>query len=216
MVHNPGRHGLCRGPSLEPCSLVVQTCDQHPAHTVYDAIRFMLVLHLCTGPGQLAHGLAREAKAKSAWREKFRLTLRVIVQQQLVRPRNPDATTHQRASAEMALAPRQTLAAASLQPTTRHKVAPDRRCTLQRAQLRSDPEYQAARSADERLATAQHGLVRSAAAPAAAGIAVLCAAQPALALTLQAEPANALSLPTWAIHVSSVVEWCALAPATTS
>ena len=30
---------------------------------------------------------------------------------------------------------------------------------------------------------------------------------PASALEIYAEPANALSLPTWAIHVSSVVEW---------
>lgn len=32
---------------------------------------------------------------------------------------------------------------------------------------------------------------------------------PAAAAVLHAEPANALSLPTWAIHVSSVVEWVA-------
>lgn len=38
-------------------------------------------------------------------------------------------------------------------------------------------------------------------------LALLLAASPATAATL--EPANALSLPTWAIHVSSVVEWCA-------
>lgn len=36
---------------------------------------------------------------------------------------------------------------------------------------------------------------------------VIGSALPAHALELLAEPANALSLPTWAIHVSSVVEW---------
>lgn len=41
------------------------------------------------------------------------------------------------------------------------------------------------------------------------GIALI-AAQPAAAIDLlREEPANALSLPTWAIHVSSVVEWVA-------
>ncbi|KAJ9523885.1 hypothetical protein QJQ45_020080 [Haematococcus lacustris] len=38
------------------------------------------------------------------------------------------------------------------------------------------------------------------------GAASLLAA-PSLSLAIQMEPANALSLPTWAIHVSSVVEW---------
>jgi Protein of unknown function (DUF2499) len=32
---------------------------------------------------------------------------------------------------------------------------------------------------------------------------------PAAALGVHAEPSNALSLPTWAIHVSSVIEWTA-------
>jgi Protein of unknown function (DUF2499) len=32
---------------------------------------------------------------------------------------------------------------------------------------------------------------------------------PALAALVHEEPGNALSLPTWAIHVSSVLEWCA-------
>lgn len=32
-------------------------------------------------------------------------------------------------------------------------------------------------------------------------------AEPALALAIREEPSNALSLPTWAIHISSVVEW---------
>lgn len=40
----------------------------------------------------------------------------------------------------------------------------------------------------------------------AAGATVLCP-DAAQALDIQAEPSNALSLPTWAIHVSSVVEW---------
>lgn len=34
-------------------------------------------------------------------------------------------------------------------------------------------------------------------------------AMPAAALGVHAEPSNALSLPTWAIHVSSVIEWTA-------
>lgn len=34
-------------------------------------------------------------------------------------------------------------------------------------------------------------------------------AMPAAALSVHPEPANALSLPTWAIHVSSVIEWTA-------
>lgn len=38
-------------------------------------------------------------------------------------------------------------------------------------------------------------------------LASLVAAAPALAWEIQQEPANALSLPTWAIHVSSVIEW---------
>jgi Protein of unknown function (DUF2499) len=29
-----------------------------------------------------------------------------------------------------------------------------------------------------------------------------------MALTIREEPSNALSLPTWAIHISSVAEWC--------
>ncbi len=37
--------------------------------------------------------------------------------------------------------------------------------------------------------------------------ALVLAADPALAFELRQEPANALSLPTWAIHVSSVIEW---------
>uniref|UniRef100_A0A0D9XFS1 Ycf49-like protein n=1 Tax=Leersia perrieri TaxID=77586 RepID=A0A0D9XFS1_9ORYZ len=41
---------------------------------------------------------------------------------------------------------------------------------------------------------------------AAAAAAVAAAASPP-ALAALAEPANALSLPTWAVHVSSVVEW---------
>lgn len=41
------------------------------------------------------------------------------------------------------------------------------------------------------------------------GVALL-ATDPAMAADLlREEPANALSLPTWAIHVSSVVEWVA-------
>ena len=37
-------------------------------------------------------------------------------------------------------------------------------------------------------------------------VSALCCVQPAQA-ALHAEPLNALSLPTWAIHVSSTVEW---------
>ncbi|KAG1360538.1 ycf49-like protein [Cocos nucifera] len=45
-----------------------------------------------------------------------------------------------------------------------------------------------------------------------AGLALVASAQalpfgPPVALTVLQEPANALSLPTWAIHVSSVIEW---------
>lgn len=48
------------------------------------------------------------------------------------------------------------------------------------------------------------------AAAAVAGLALLLAASPAsAAFTPTLEPSNALSLPTWAIHVSSVLEWCA-------
>ncbi|KAJ6807555.1 uncharacterized protein M6B38_170730 [Iris pallida] len=43
----------------------------------------------------------------------------------------------------------------------------------------------------------------------AAGAAAGVAFAPAAALAALEEPANALSLPTWAIHVSSVVEWIA-------
>jgi hypothetical protein len=50
------------------------------------------------------------------------------------------------------------------------------------------------------------------AACAAAAVAAVAAslADPAAAaaLVLHAEPANALSLPTWAVHTSSVMEWC--------
>ena len=45
------------------------------------------------------------------------------------------------------------------------------------------------------------------AAVAAASVAALLVAGPALALDIHVEPANALSLPTWAIHTSSVIEW---------
>eukprot|EP00195_Chlamydomonas_chlamydogama_P011218 CAMPEP_0202895414 /NCGR_PEP_ID=MMETSP1392-20130828/4625_1 /ASSEMBLY_ACC=CAM_ASM_000868 /TAXON_ID=225041 /ORGANISM="Chlamydomonas chlamydogama, Strain SAG 11-48b" /LENGTH=123 /DNA_ID=CAMNT_0049580423 /DNA_START=317 /DNA_END=688 /DNA_ORIENTATION=- len=38
-------------------------------------------------------------------------------------------------------------------------------------------------------------------------ISMAVAASPAIGFEIQAEPTNALSLPTWAIHVSSVVEW---------
>lgn len=41
----------------------------------------------------------------------------------------------------------------------------------------------------------------------AAALCVLCLPGSALALEIRTEPANALSLPTWAIHVSSVLEW---------
>ena len=49
----------------------------------------------------------------------------------------------------------------------------------------------------------------TAAAASAGVLAALLAADPALAVSLHQEPSNALSLPTWAIHISSVVEWCA-------
>jgi hypothetical protein len=42
---------------------------------------------------------------------------------------------------------------------------------------------------------------------AAAAVAAAAAASPP-ALAALSEPANALSLPTWAVHVSSVAEWC--------
>lgn len=46
--------------------------------------------------------------------------------------------------------------------------------------------------------------------PLLVGGITLLATQPAAAIDLlREEPANALSLPTWAIHVSSVVEWVA-------
>jgi Protein of unknown function (DUF2499) len=62
-----------------------------------------------------------------------------------------------------------------------------------------------ARSPD--VSARQH-LELAASATTAALLAVL-AAEPARGVTLHAEPSNALSLPTWAIHVSSVAEWCA-------
>ena len=49
---------------------------------------------------------------------------------------------------------------------------------------------------------------RPAAQAAATALFFLAAAAPA-AHAFTPEPANALSLPTWAIHVSSVLEWCA-------
>lgn len=60
----------------------------------------------------------------------------------------------------------------------------------------------------------QPGAERPLLAPAALGcLAAVAALQllalPAAALGLHAEPENALSLPTWAIHVSSVLEWTA-------
>jgi hypothetical protein len=36
---------------------------------------------------------------------------------------------------------------------------------------------------------------------------VLACVEPALAIQIRPEPANALSIPTWAVHVSSVIEW---------
>lgn len=60
----------------------------------------------------------------------------------------------------------------------------------------------------------QPGAERPLLAPAALGCLAAVAALPLLALPaaalgLHAEPQNALSLPTWAIHVSSVLEWTA-------
>lgn len=42
-----------------------------------------------------------------------------------------------------------------------------------------------------------------------AALATIAIAEPAAAIYIREEPANALSLPTWAIHISSVIEWCA-------
>ncbi|KAL4857879.1 Ycf49-like protein [Chlorella vulgaris] len=72
-----------------------------------------------------------------------------------------------------------------------HSTAPVRRRTLQRVDTPN--------AAASQLLTA--GTV------AAAAIAVLLAAGPALAFEVHTEPANALSLPTWAVHTSSVLEW---------
>lgn len=64
------------------------------------------------------------------------------------------------------------------------------------------------RSATSSTTSAAHGL---AVLPAVLAMTGLSIAHPAAAsaLTIHTEPANALSLPTWAIHVSSVMEWVA-------
>jgi hypothetical protein len=72
-----------------------------------------------------------------------------------------------------------------------HCTAPVRRRTLQRVDTPNTAASQ----------------LSSAGAVAAAAIAVLLAAGPALAFEIHTEPANALSLPTWAVHTSSVLEW---------
>lgn len=92
---------------------------------------------------------------------------------------------------------------------------PSLRLSWRRAQLepRSTP-LRAARAADRDAVASSHQpstatapLLDVRVAAAAAALLPLLSAPAALALELHTEPANALSLPTWAIHVSSVVEW---------
>ena len=68
-----------------------------------------------------------------------------------------------------------------------------------------------ATSATERWQPAERPLLTAAAArgcmAALASLPLLVL--PGAAAILHAEPQNALSLPTWAIHVSSVIEWTA-------
>ncbi|PNW75908.1 hypothetical protein CHLRE_12g555400v5 [Chlamydomonas reinhardtii] len=78
---------------------------------------------------------------------------------------------------------------------------------VRRAQRSSQAEI-----AELECSTSSRGCETVATIPLAALLAVaacgnLLAPGAAEALTIHAEPANALSLPTWAIHVSSVVEW---------
>jgi hypothetical protein len=68
------------------------------------------------------------------------------------------------------------------------------------------------RDAEARCESRQHQQQqqhREALVLACSAAALALAAGPAAAFEIHQEPANALSLPTWAIHVSSVVEWIA-------
>ncbi|KAK9907724.1 hypothetical protein WJX75_008776 [Coccomyxa subellipsoidea] len=64
--------------------------------------------------------------------------------------------------------------------------------------------YKGPNSSEEAAGPSAHRPTRAALLAAAA--AVCLPAAPALA-AIHAEPSNALSLPTWAIHISSTVEW---------
>jgi hypothetical protein len=75
-------------------------------------------------------------------------------------------------------------------------------------------QHAAARDEHASTASCSHGAgtptaTKHLASVALAAAAILACSSPlaAQAFELQTEPANALSLPTWAIHVSSVVEW---------
>lgn len=81
----------------------------------------------------------------------------------------------------------------------------DKCCAL--IQIAADSSIEARQ---QRQALAERPLPSAATLGFTAAVAALpLLAMPATALGVHAEPANALSLPTWAIHVSSVIEWTA-------
>jgi hypothetical protein len=68
-------------------------------------------------------------------------------------------------------------------------------------------QLQDAEARSESRAQQQEQQHRGALVLACSAAALALAVDPATAFEIHQEPANALSLPTWAIHVSSVVEW---------